>query len=192
MQNETSGQFDGFPMLSIGKIPTSNTHSNTFKYTVKNSFEMAESIKNTQLSQDYVMVSLDVVSLFTNIPKKLVLETISTNCNEWSEQVKVPKELLVEMVEFCFESSYFRFDNKFYKLLDGSSMGNPSSPVMANIVMNHILTEVERNLQFKLEILKIYVDDTLIAVPKNKTQELLETFSNYIIKSNSQWNAKLT
>lgn len=58
-------------------------------------------------------------------------------------------------------------------------MGNPASPIIANIVMNHVISSVVTKLPFKLAFIKVYVDDTIIAVPKNKSQELLNIFNSF-------------
>ena len=76
--------------------------------------------------------------------------------SEWSKTVNIYKEGLLEMINFCFDSSYFKFNGKFYKQLDGSSMGNPSCPVLASLVMNHIITEAEKNLKFDLKLMNSF------------------------------------
>lgn len=64
--------------------------------------------------------------------------------------LKYFKRLIVIIVEFGFECGYFLFKNKFYKQLDGTLMGSHASPILANIVMEHILEQTEEKLQFKL------------------------------------------
>ncbi|CAG5073418.1 Protein of unknown function [Cotesia congregata] len=50
--------------------------STTCRYRVKNSLEFVEKVKSLILPPGYIMVSLDVVSLFINIPRSLVLEIL--------------------------------------------------------------------------------------------------------------------
>lgn len=49
----------------------------TFKFCVKNSSEIISLMNDLTLTHDYILVSLDVISLFTNIPKSLVVECIT-------------------------------------------------------------------------------------------------------------------
>ena len=37
------------------------------KSNVKNSFELIKKLKNTAIPEDYILVSLDVVSMFSNV-----------------------------------------------------------------------------------------------------------------------------
>lgn len=46
-------------------------------------------------------------------------------------------------------------------------MENPANPVLANIVMNHILKKIKGTLPFSVPFLKVYVDDIVIAIPKD-------------------------
>ena len=75
------------------------------------------------------MASLDVESLFTNIP----LDETSENCiNElFSNNDTVHnfiKEDLKELLKFASYESFFTFDNEYYFHLDGFAMGSPLGP----------------------------------------------------------------
>ncbi|KAI4476761.1 hypothetical protein M0804_013305 [Polistes exclamans] len=57
-------------------------------------------------------------------------------------------------------------------------MGNPASPVLANIVMSYILKKVEGMLPFKVPFLKVYVDDIVTAIPKDGIEVTIKTFNS--------------
>ncbi|CAD6218317.1 GSCOCG00012914001-RA-CDS, partial [Cotesia congregata] len=120
----------------------STSLSSRFVFSIKNSFEFVKFTKEVRLPKDYVLVSLDVVVLFTNIPKQLVKDIINEDWHELSGLIKIPKDILLEIIQFCFDSSYLQFNGACYQQLDGSSMGNPASPILANIVMDHILKKI--------------------------------------------------
>ncbi|CAD6235335.1 GSCOCG00012412001-RA-CDS, partial [Cotesia congregata] len=92
----------------------------TFKFNLKNSREFVEYIKLQKIPKNFRLVSFDVVSLFTNILQELVINIIRKNWNAWSKIVGLPMELIIELVEYCFTSSYFSYDGNIYKQLDGS------------------------------------------------------------------------
>ena len=48
--------------------------------SIKNSFELVDKLVRIEWEQDYKLLSLDVVSLFTNVPLELALDSIS---NRW-------------------------------------------------------------------------------------------------------------
>ncbi|KAI4485256.1 hypothetical protein M0804_006761 [Polistes exclamans] len=145
--------------------------------TIENSFEFVEFIQKITLPEDYRLVSLDAISLFTNIPKKLVIKTINEDWNELKNVITIPKNILLEIIQFCFDLSYFQFDGSIYQQLDGYSFGNPASPILANLVMNHVLKKIEGNLHFTVPFLKVYVDDIITAVPKDGIEVVSKTFN---------------
>ncbi|KAI4475426.1 hypothetical protein M0804_014325 [Polistes exclamans] len=57
-------------------------------------------------------------------------------------------------------------------------MGNPASPVLANIVMNYILKNVEGMLPYQVPFLKVYVDDIVTAIPKDGIEVTIKTFNS--------------
>lgn len=152
--------------------------TSTIKWNVKNSIELVEELKKVAVPDNHVLISLDVTSLFTNIPKDLVLKIIDEDWNEMSKAVKVRKDNLITLVNFCFDSSYFTFQNEIYQQLEGSSMGNPASPSLANIVMNYVINKAVDILNFNIPLLKLYVDDTLLLIPKDKIDEAFRCFNS--------------
>lgn len=79
----------------------------TFSFNVRNSTELVELLEKTRLPDNYILVSLDVVSLFTTIPNELVSATIEEYWEDFKNMAKVPKETLIELVNICFSTSYF-------------------------------------------------------------------------------------
>ncbi|KAI4476746.1 hypothetical protein M0804_013363 [Polistes exclamans] len=148
-----------------------------FVFSVKNSFEFVEFIQKITLLEDYRLVSLDAISLFTNILKKLVIKAINEDWDKLKNFIPIPRNILLEIIQFCFDSSNFQFDGSFYQQLDGSSMGNPASPILANLVMNHVLKQIEKNLPFEVPFLKVYADDIITAIPKDGIELVLKTFN---------------
>ena len=39
------------------------------------------------------------------------------------------------LLEFCLNSTYFTFQEKFYEQVEGAAMGSPISPIVANLYM---------------------------------------------------------
>lgn len=151
----------------------------TFRFNIRNSFEFVKFAQDILLPDNCILVSLDVTSLFTNIPKELVLHIITKKWGFISAYTELSRTSFCELVGFLFSSSYFVFNDTFYQQLDGSAMGNPASPVLANLVMNELITEVVATLPFKLPFIKLYVDDTICACPGDKVDELLKMFNSY-------------
>lgn len=169
------------PSYKISELLTeilSNLKS-TFSYNIKNSYELVDIVTNITLPPDYVLISLDVVNLFTNIPKSLVVNIIKERWPIISTYTTVSLEIFIEMVNLSFETSYFCFDNTFYKQTDGTAMGSPASPILANIVMEDLVEKVIKIIPFNIPFLKIYVDDTIMAVPSKQCNNIQNYFNSY-------------
>ena len=93
----------------------------TNEFTVKNSFDFAEEVVN--YDHNLYMASLDVESLFTNIPLE---ETIKNCVNDlFSNNFysgKLSRKDLYELLKLATTESSFIFDNKLYKQIDGVAM----------------------------------------------------------------------
>ena len=101
---------------------------------VKDSFAFAEEIVHQD--SKLFMGSLDVDSLFTNIPLEETIN-ICTNLLYKNEDVieginKSEKKLLL----LATQESYLVFKDVFYKYKDGVSKGSPLGPTMANIFLS--------------------------------------------------------
>ncbi|KAK9892635.1 hypothetical protein WA026_021013 [Henosepilachna vigintioctopunctata] len=58
-------------------------------------------------------------------------------------------------------------------------MGSPLSPILAMIVMDHLLDNVIPLLPFQLPFIYKYVDDLICAVPQSQVASVLETFNSF-------------
>ncbi|XP_062709972.1 uncharacterized protein LOC134288627 [Aedes albopictus] len=148
-------------------------------YNIKDSFLFCQFINGVTLPDDHVLISLDVKALFTSIPKSLVINSIIMRWNEISPNTNINLDLFLEIVEFCIDSSYFRFDGQHYLQVFGTAMGNPLSPSIEDWVMETLLDTVIRMLKIPLPFLRKFVDDLITAIPLNQLQHVLETFNSY-------------
>jgi hypothetical protein len=166
-----AGLFVKFLNPSVGKTDT----------WILNSLDFKEKISNVILPPDHVLISLDVVNLFTNIPNDLVLQLIDEKFDEIQEKALtlMPFEEFIEGLNLILSNCFFSFDNRIYKQIFGSPMGSPVSPVLANLVMEHVESSVLERLDFRPPFFFRYVDDIITAVPKSKVNSVLENFNSF-------------
>lgn len=158
----------------VGAIIQKSFHS---KYSIPDSYHFCEMINTTRLPEGHIMVSFDVVSLFTCIPIALVRRSIINHWGEICEQTHICLDLFVEVVCFCIECSYFSFNGSFYKQKFGTAMGNPLSPIVAELVMEDLLDQAVEAVPFDIVFLKKYVDDLFLILPADKVEMVLNIFN---------------
>jgi len=129
------------------------------------------------LPDNYILISLDIISLYTNTPVDFALFLIQKNWNLIEEPIDL--ELFEIIFNFLTTNNYFSFQNQFYKQTFGFGMGNCLSPVCADIVVLNIQNIVLKNFNFKIPFFKRYVDDILLAIPRGKEQEVLQAFNSH-------------
>ena len=149
------------------------------EYTVKDSFSFADEIRLQE--SNYIMASLDVDSLFTNIPLQ---ETNEICVNQlFTEPTTTVNGLLREefrrLLEFCSMESFFLFNDNYYKQVDGVAMGSPLGPTLANAFMCYYERKwlEECPSDFKPKYYKRYVDDIFVLF---SSSEHVDSFLSYM------------
>lgn len=86
---------------------------------------------------------------------------------------------ILKMISFIFAEKDIKWKiRQNIKQLDGSAIGKPVSSVIANILMYELITSCLKELDFHIAFLKIYVKDTILAVPSNKSSDILNIFNS--------------
>ena len=73
----------------------------------------------------------------------------------------------------------FKFNGKFYKQKIGTPIGSVISPMLAEIVMEDLEKTIFERVEFAVPFSFRYVDDTLLCVPLDKLQKVIDTFNDY-------------
>ena len=162
-------------LISILKNITSNNEYNT-----KNSYELAEQLNEIQLGENDIFCSFDVIALYTNIPTDLVINEIVLRWDEIKEFTNMQKSSFIELLTFCIkENNFFKFEGVIYKQTKGLAMGNPLSPVLADIVMTKLFKTCLPKINTQPTLIKKYVDDILIIATEETIDQIHHHFSNF-------------
>jgi hypothetical protein len=169
------------PSYNVGKFIGHIIHKSIDHdlYNIRNSYEFQKFIVQQNITENHLLLSLDVVNLFGCIPRSLVYECIIYEWDSIKVHTKLNLKMFLKFVRFIFRSSYFMFNGKFHGQWEGSGMGLPPSPNFADLVMTCLLNRVKRDLNFDMLFLKKYVDDLVLSIPEDKVSELLEKFNSY-------------
>nr|VZI51423.1 unnamed protein product [Spirometra erinaceieuropaei] len=136
----------------------------------RDTFEFIDDIKDLNVN-DMVMFSLDVSSLFTNVP---VTETVDYICDFLSasqQEIGLPTKALKELLLKCTLNVQFLFDNQLYRQVDGVAMGSPLGPLLAYVFMGKLERFQLSDQIDKLKHYGRYVDD-IFAIATAETDVL--------------------
>lgn len=149
------------------------------KIHIKDSFEFAKFIDDTEIKETDILVSFDVVSMFTSIPFELVKEIIMNKKHFFERIYKIEPNTLNDIIDFTIRDClYFTAINKTYKQINGLPMGSCASPLLARIVMDVIINNLLDKLP-EITFIKVFVDDTIVAIDPNKVENALEVLNNF-------------
>ena len=165
---------------------------------LKDTTDFINFIEKIKLPSSAILVSMDVTSLYTNIPQR---EGITTVCNAYEEfhqgNPPVPTGFLREMLSLILQENSFQFNGKDYLLkTHGTAMGTKMAVAFANIFMAKIEKEILRQSSIKPIFWKRFIDDVISAwdTSKNEIEEFLLKANNFhpTIKFTAEISAETT
>ena len=148
--------------------PSHVKHSEDFIFKFNNSNIPASNIK---------LLSLDVESLFTKVPVDDVLTFLLNKLQPYEDHFPVGLGKTIELVRLCVTYNVFSFNGNFYKQKFGCSMGNPISPLLANLYMEYFETVLLSPIKPSNMIWFRYVDD-IFTYWDNRWGDFEEFFTN--------------
>ena len=149
-------------------------------YSVLNSSQFANEVANMEISDDEVMVSFDVVSLFTAIPVNKACEYIRdklNNDNTLHLRTSLNTDDIISLLEFILSNNYFVYNNCIYKQIHGCAMGSPVSPIVANLGMEVIKELAISTSSVPPKVWKRYVDDSFVIIKKDAVSSFHNTLN---------------
>ena len=131
------------------------------RFSLRDSFEFVDSVKELDMNGKQ-MCSLDVSSLFTNVP---LIETVNFVCDyidTHNLSFPIPTSALRELLLRCTFNIQFKFNGTLYDQTDGVAMGSPLGPLLSDIFMSSIERGVLQNSINSMSFYRRYVDDIFI------------------------------
>ena len=191
-------QYDSIPPFRPIIDTTGTAYSNVGRYlsrllypltlnefSIKDSFCAAEKIKTIPkylFDEGYQLISFDAVSLFTNVPLKHTIDIILKRIYDDNViQTTLTKRTLKKLILDSCQKTIFSFNNKYYKQMDGVSMGSSLGPVLANIIMTELETIIIKPLMNDgtIKFYIRYVDDTLVLVKPDNIDKILNLLNSF-------------
>ncbi|BHF62954.1 hypothetical protein SprV_0200594300 [Sparganum proliferum] len=135
--------------------------------TVSSSAQFLEKLKGVSLYPNEAMVSFDVTSLSTSIPRDLAIETIELLLqSKYDETVnRLGHAQVLQLLKLCLRT-YFTFEGTIYGQVTGTPMGSPISGFIAEAVLQRLESLVFQHHRPKFW--SRYVDDTFVVIEGNQ------------------------
>ena len=114
-----------------------------------------EGLADLDLEEDEVLISLDVESLFTNVPVHAIIQQAADDLYETDAEKPFTKPTFIKLMEMAVSDVYFMCEGVWYQQTNGVAMGSVLSVMLANLWLfkhegflggdNHFLQEETGN-----------------------------------------------
>ena len=144
------------------------------KYTIKNSASFVEKIRTMSVDPDEILVSFDVVSLFTCIPTHLAIEVVKERLDfdqSLPERTNLSIPNTIALLQFVLDNNFFVFQGDHFKQIFGCPMGSPVSAIFANLVMEYVEEKALLSAPNPPKWWFRYVDDSHVCVKREHVDE---------------------
>ena len=110
------------------------------------------------LPPDTLLVSMDVTSLYTNIPHQ---DGIQACAEVWETRTNKdpPTETLIKLLTLVLKCNNFEFNGKHYLQVQGTAMGTKMAPAYANIFMGRLENQLLMSVTLKPFSWLRFIDD---------------------------------
>jgi hypothetical protein len=135
------------------------------QYLLNSTDEFVQLIRSKKPSG--IVASLDVESLFTNVPVETTIDIIVHNVYNHPTLAKpdISATNLTSLLKLCTtEAPFQHIDGTLYYQKDGIAMGSPLGPTFANYYMCHIENQALEDSNIKPYIYCRYIDDIFVDV----------------------------
>ena len=99
-------------------------------------------------TETIVLVTFDVVSLYTKIPQSLGMDSIKHWLREHEDLLpsRFDKDFVLDSLSLVLQNNYFTFENETYLQLSGTAMGAKVAPSYAILVMGYLEEKLYKRL----------------------------------------------
>jgi len=137
-------------------------------HTLTDTFDFVDKLRGAKVTDtmNTCLASLDIVSLFTNVPIDFCLQIIKNAVTTMNVTIDFDIDLLIDLLRLCVCDVQFLFNGAYYRQTDGVAMGSPLGPILANICVGFIEAQVNVSDMAGIVFYGRYVDDIFV-VAKN-------------------------
>jgi hypothetical protein len=153
--------------------PLSNKHPSY----IKNTYDFLDKIRNFAVNNDYLLVTGDITSLYTNMNINRTLQCVEKLFAR-NPEAKRPDKYLLKLLELSLKNNDFTFNDKFYLQIMGTAMGKRFAPALANIYLLEFDEAAMNGFDLKPLLFFRYLDDIFFLWPGDLAS--LERYKNFL------------
>ena len=122
---------------------------------ITSTWAFLERLKKFLFKPTDLVISYDVVSLFTNVPPQETIEVVAEYVYKSDNKPPFDKKTFIELLKFA-TSGVFLYKDRLFKQVDGVTMGSSLGPTLADCCFVH---HENRLLDFKSNLYVRYIDN---------------------------------
>ena len=139
------------------------------KFMLNSTSDFLTKLKDFFFKPSDILVSFDVVSLFTNVPLNLTINLIADHLYQSNSKPPFDKCVFKKLMTIA-TSGIFMYKGKFYRQIDGVTMGSPLGPTLANFCLAYFESKLlndKCNRSCSPALYLRYVDDIFCVFRSN-------------------------
>ena len=148
---------------------------------IKDSGDFIEKIKRiSNIPDDAILVTADVVGLYPSIPHELGLKALE-EALEKRDSIQISTSDLVKMAKFVLQNNYFEFNGETKQQISGTAIGAKVAPPYACKFMDQVESEFLKTQIHQLLVWFRYIDDTFFIWThgQDKLERFLVDFNKF-------------
>ena len=140
---------------------------------LKDTSHLINILLGKKLAPEDILVTIDVKSLYTNIPHNEGIQVLNRTMEE-TDTHPMKKLLICRLANLVLTKNYFEFNKKLYRQIQSTAMGTRMAPSYANIFMKYIELQLIETSPKKPTMWIRFIDDILMIWSHGK--QALEEF----------------
>ena len=185
----TNFPHQGRPIVSANQCPSERISQfvdhfiqpivTTLPSYLRDSSHLINIVKDLTLPSNAILASLDVVSLYTNIPNDEGIHATGIFLQRHRPpQLNPTNSSIRQLLKLVLTTNNFRFDNKDFLQIGGTAMGTKLAPSFANLFMGYLDEKFVYTYHLKPFIWKRFIDDIFFVWTYGQSE--LDTFVKYL------------
>ena len=144
---------------------------------LKNTQHFIQQLQGKRLEPGDIITSYDVKALFTSVPVQPSIQIVQQRLqqdNTLPQRTSMSIAQITSLLEFCLTHTYFLFQGTYYEQVQGTAMGSPIRPLIANIFMEEFEVKALNSFPHPPSLWLRFVDDTFVINKAEHSQDLLQ------------------